>query len=499
MGNEFTFSHWIAIGVGAVSVFLFVLIAYAHGSGLRTSTDFLFAGRTLTKERLANNLSATATSLAGLLLFFFLQTPIYGWITLLVIILVITGQWLFLAVLKDTDPSPEQTGSIYRFIRHSTGSPSLAFCANIVVVLNFLLILFIELIIGATIFAYLIPGLTNAKLLGMIIVSSFVLIYVILGGFRTVAYSDSWQWWLLTIGIITTFLLVAVAFGYSGGSTSQITAVFHTPTSSIAIWGTFLINAIIVNLALPTSQISSWQRFAAAKNKEEFIGGIWRALLRREWWVWLLAILLAAIVYGWKGPIGSIEDVFDTVIKVGIIGSVIVFPLLFVGLLSALVSTADSMLISLMLGTEDFIEHVLVKKQSTSDSISRNPRFTMPSSIRLRFLIIGSIAVGVTIILFIVIEAGKGTLGQTIIQLMFAGYGQGILIFPILWYALRVWKGGMNVKYSIVIYSLVIGWIVLWVTSFIAIRNENLILSHLAAIFGIAIVWAGVHASTKRA
>lgn len=78
-----------------------------------------------------------------------------------------------------------------------------------------------------------------------------------------------------------------------------------------------------------------------------------------------------------------------------------------------------------------------------------------------------------------------------IIQLMFAGYGQAILLFPIIWYVIKPGDvaGPLNEKW--VIGSLVIGLSALWIFSIVGIVRGMLPMTHLAAIVGIIITWFG--------
>jgi len=492
--RELTPSHWIALFGGALSIILFIVVAYAERSSVRSTSDFLFAGSSLTKRTLANNLAATATSFAGVLLFFFTQTPLFGWIVLAVIVFATGGQAVFLSLVKRVDPSPSQTGSIYRFLLWRVGSPRLAAVANIIVVMNFLIILLIELVIGAGLFAYFTPWLENARLWGMIFFGLLVLSYVIVGGFKTVTFSDTWQFWLYATGLSLAFILVLISFGNSGHGYAEALKVFKTPNLPPIIWLAFLLNVIVVNLTLPSSQISSWQRFASSKNKDEFTKGVWHALKYRFWWVWLIAILLAALTAVRHGPIREMGDIFNSIRNLGFLGSLIVFPLLFVGLLAALVSTADSMFISLLLGIEDF------RAGASADKAHDVDQRPIP---RLRFLLYGLVALVLAFVLFRLLQAlGTDIWAQRVVQLMFVGYGQAILLFPILWCASRspINSTQFNAKEGII--GLILAVLVLWIVSICGIVIDwkySPVLTYSGPVVALLIAWLGVRSGTKKA
>lgn len=515
MTNINMVSNLIAVCVGIFTLLIFIVIAYSHGRRIKDTKDFLFAGQTLNERGVASNLAATASSLAGVLFFFLIQTPAYGWVTLLVIIFVGLGHLLFLRSVKDLKPSPENTGSVFRFIRWRTESFRLASLANILVVFTYLIILLIELVIGATIFAYFLPWLPSAEILGLIILSILVMIYVNIGGFKTVTYSDSWQWGLMTVGLVLTFLLVLSSYFYTSDSISKslidIFVVFKTPTGSLLVLGTFVINLIVVNLTLPLCQIGSWQRFASSISYKKFKKGIWKGLNKRFWWVWTLVVMLAAVISAWKGQVGGLNDIFSIIQNLGYLGNLIVFPLLFVGLMAALVSTADSMLISLLLGVDDiYINSKKAKKEKEGklnrknkgsdanvDKDLKNYKIENVFS-RGRYWIISIIILLFSVVIYQILNSTPGPLSYKIIGLMFAGYGQIILLFPILWYSINFPERFQNINYKIVVSTFILSWLVIWTLSIKGIFQEQLYLSHISAVVGIIISWTGLHIGTMK-
>ncbi len=486
----------VLAAVGAlVTLLLFVAIAYVQGDPHR----FFFAARSLERGRISTNMSATATSLAGLLIFFLIQTPTYGWVTIVVLLFILFGYIIFLKIVQKINPLPSQTGSIYRFIYWRTKSNEIAFFADLIVILNFIVIFVIEVAIGASIFTYFVPELKNAVLYAAIGICIFVLWYVLKGGFNAVTHSDTWQYWLVVVGIGLTIILIFIGYNLADKSINDFFKVFKSPQGSKWIVYTFLLNAFFVNLTLPTTQVTSWQRFSSAQDKKEWRSGYLTGLCFRFWPIILAAIIISALVFSWKGPIQGFGGIFDLLRESGIIGGLLVFPLCFVGLLAALISTADSMLISIMLAFEDL-------KYSRSEAKSGKPISedidVDKMSIKLRLFLIGASVAVVSILATFILQSAGEDLYMKIVQLMFAGYGQAILLFPIMWILSRSEKSKLSNTPTIV--GLSLGFVALWSISLYGILAdkpiffEKLIWTHIAAPIALIISSIGVFLASRK-
>lgn len=482
------FSMVVATAGALVTLVLFVALAYAQGD----VRNFFFAGRSLDRGRVATNLAATATSLAGVLIFFLLQTPIYGWVVLVVLIFILSGYLTFLRAVHKVDPAPAETGSIYRFLYSRTRSNDISMVANAIVLMNFVVIFVIELAIGASIFAYLTGLMGTVVPYAAAAVGLFVLWYVLRGGFAAVTYSDTWQYWLVVIGVGLAFVLIVVTYILDDGTVSAVTTVFSNPRGSKWVVGSFLVNAVLVNIALPTTQITSWQRFSSAPSKKEWRKGYINGLLIRFWPLLLAAILISAVVFSSSGPISGFDTIFDLLRNAGILGALLVFPLFFVGLLAALVSTADSMLISIMLAYEDwrFGRSVTPGESALPEDVDAEE-----PHVRYRLLAVGAVVVAGSVFATWLLQSAGGNLYLKLVQLMFAGYGQAILLFPLIW---------LSARYEVQRYTawpaiagLIVGFIVLWSLSLYGILAqetaivERLVWTHLAAPLALAAAAGG--------
>ena len=348
-----TFPLLTAIVLVVVAFIIFGTLAFSNRSALNTTTEFLFANRSLKRSRISNNLAATSVSLAGLLLFIFSQTAFFGWLMIVVLLFILAGQYLMIVLTNNVDPDPDQNGSIYRLLLHKTDSRRIAAWSNIIVVLIFFTILMIEIIIGASIFTYFAPQFDFAIYIGLFSISIIVVGYVLIGGFNVVSLSDTFQFWMFLVGLLLAFIVSILFFSVSEKSVTDLLANISTIQLPKTIAATFVLNIIVVNLTLPISQNSTWQRFASSSDRAQFVSGtkdgIWKVFV-----VVAAAIGIAVVILTTIGSVNSVNDIFDAVRNMGAIGNYFVFPLLFVGLVAALISTADSMLISLMLSLDDF-------------------------------------------------------------------------------------------------------------------------------------------------
>ncbi|MCH8151390.1 MAG: hypothetical protein IH830_03340 [Planctomycetes bacterium] len=459
-------------------------------------------------------MAATATSLAGAIFFFLNATPLFGWLMLLVPIVNVAGVLLFLWVVRAEEPDPENTGSIFRFLLHRTRDRRIAQHCNYIVVLNFVTVFVIEIVIGAQIFSYFFAGMESvqeaARLIGAALLSGVVLWYVWKGGFAAVSQTDNWQFNLVIGGFVLTLGVLAYRWIDGGAQMHALVDVFAQPKIEASFQRSFLINLLIINLFLPVTQISTWQRFSAGKRKDVvkgFLDGLWKNLLP----LWYVVIALAAILYLTTGESGF-EALFNSLRDGHALSALLVFPLLFVALAAALLSTADSMLIAIMLAVEDARHgaeaedgvdelHANGNGGAPDDTASGDPTdddtqqdlvgnvadtaaHSMPSSRNV--IVTGISVVVVALVAAFVVSISSADFEQTVTQLLFAGYGMPCLLFPIV--VSRWGKSGRQRRSAVVIVGLWGGMVVLWAGSIYGLASGDFRGTHLGPVVGIAVV-----------
>jgi hypothetical protein len=102
------------------------------------------------------------------------------------------------------------------------------------------------------------------------------------------------------------------------------------------------------------------------------------------------------------------------------------------------------------------------------------------------------------ILLFLLIQKAKGDWAQKIVQLMFAGYGQGVLLFPIIVAASRLGDDRRRLRAIPTVVGLIIGFVILWVISVLGILTNDLVKSQIAILIAIVPVATGVFIAFKR-
>ena len=490
MGAEEHYTLVIAAIAALVTIGYFVAIAYLYP----TTDDFFYADRKLDALQIRANVAATATSLAGALFFFLNQTPVFGWLMLLVPVMNVLGIILFLRIVKGKRTSRILTGSIFRFVYASTQSIAIARVTNLIVLITFVTIFLIEVVLGARIFAYFVPFMPYAVEIAIVIICALVIWYVIVGGFVAVANTDRWQLWLVNTGIIAAGLFLAFYYFEISANDKNLISNFQHPTLPPSLQWTFFINLVFINLFLPASQISTWQRYSSAPeeiSRKAFYKSIWQRILP----LWFGVIICSAMLASIQEATPNFTVLFDFLRKSGFFAAAIVFPVLFVGLLAALLSTADSMMISIMLAVEDEKKkHVLCEaiNAELEGSQGQSDLYQLTKPRRSDVLLTGCLVVAGTIAVDLWLVARPDTEGL-IVGLLFAGYGMPCLLFPVILGA--AYSKGHLPNEHLVVAGLIVGLVVLWIGGLIGLLVGDARGSHLGPVGGIAVVSVAVCAA----
>ena len=431
-------ANQIAIMGIVLVLIIFAAVAFFNARILKNKDDFLFA-ENISSDNIAVNISATFSSLAGPFFFFMLQAPNFGYMLIVLLVLQWLGHKYFLKLVEGLSIDSEHTGSIYRLIRHLSGSQKIADAANVIVAINTFFLLSIELILGSAVFAYFAVNIPDASFIGFIALAVITIFYIISGGFRLVFLTDKWQFTLVAGGIflalVSVFYSLSNKIGISG-SLNAIVDLLQNPLLPGMLLFSFFLNSLATTFTQACVQVSSWQRIASADSYPDIKKGVEKAINRQFLLVWFAAIVIGAISLKLGDSINSVGDIANLIKGTGLIGEFVVFPLLFIGLVAALMSTADSHLISLMLSLDDF----------TGNMFERSFFKKINGGVQLWF---GTIAllIGVALVTeYIWFDGLESDWKQKITQLMFAGYGQAGLLFPIIYSVIRVSSESQDLK-----------------------------------------------------
>jgi len=486
-----TFSLLLAALGTALTLGLFALIGYLYGD----RAHIFFANRSLKSPQIRANAAATSTSLAGALLFFFTTTPAFGWIILLVPIFSALGIYLFIELAKPFEPSPTETGSILRLLHWHTDSPYISRAANLVVLVNIAFIFVIEVVIGAQIFDYFAPQYPFSKIVAILLMCSVITFYVIIGGFAAVSHSDLWQLGLVMIALFLTFLTLGILFVDSNHTAGELLSVFENPKFPVEFQVSFLVNLVFVNVALPITQVSTWQRYSSAVSQQEAFQGLKTAIKWRMLPIWFGAITCSALYYVIKGDAPTFPLLFDMLRTSGAWGALIVFPVLFVGLVAALISTADSLMIAVMLAADDARRKLTDRQEQPEQKfeweISAHSGLSVEYLSRVAIVLV-LVAIAIQLLLQL-----SPAVERTIVQLLFAGYGLSLVILPVIVFSCLWPKIALNDRP--VVYGMWVGFFILGASAIYGIWTGNYLGTHLGPVAGAFAAAVGVHLGVRGA
>ncbi len=398
----------IALGGSVLVVLIFVFIAN-YQSGKQSK---YFSDRNLGERDIRQSVGASATSLAGVLLFFFNQTSVFHYLVVIVLIFSVAGIFAFLWVIKDIEPDPRNTGSLGRFIDHKTGSSEISKSLNIIILVQLLFIIIIEVVLGAKIFSYFSGYKVDMYILAIIFLAGFTCYYVIKGGLSAVIYTDGMQVKMIVIGLILagSFIIINTS---SGSWETTLTSFITLPKLPKDLIVLFIVNIIVINTLLQITNPMNWQRFSAAKSRYDIMKGFANASLFNILPIWTFAIVLAVLM----GPYGAknFSGIFDLLRGGNIFTISVAFPIFFIGLVAALLSSIDSIFISILLHYDQSIKKEVV---DTTLHVNKN-----------RAILFTAVVVGGSVLLYYILS-NAGSIEQQIVNTLFICYGLISLIAP---------------------------------------------------------------------
>jgi len=336
----------LALGGFAFSCAVFFYLAASERSEAIQVEDYFLAKHSVDATRFSHTFVAASTSFATVILFFIATESIYGLTLLLCGLSYYLGQLAFIYWMKSSKIDTGELSTNAMFLLVKTGHKSLARAMSLLTIISFLMILFIELYVGSVIIKYYLPGaagLTGA--LPFLLLGIIVFGYVRLGGLTTVIHTDSWQ---LRLMVLAACAFVAFALVVSPAGEAYALSNAFTVRASPMVLLLFYGWIFLLNFTLPFTQVSSWQRIAAARS----IGEAWKGVLKGApsfLVVWWLPVVALALLRAKGYEIGSIDSLFEVLRSGGSLAEAILYPMVFVGFTAALFSTADSALIALQL------------------------------------------------------------------------------------------------------------------------------------------------------
>lgn len=398
---------------------LYFAAAYREQKNIVDIRDFFPLKRSISTGEYRSTTIAAGMSLATVIIAFINLAPMMG-ITLFVSVISYSVSFLLLYFCTNRimEANPEND-TIQAYLGKSYGSPSVKYIALFFSLIGYVSIFSMELLVGVTVLQ---PFLGEKVLAFALIYLVFIIVYSLMSGYRAIIATDRWQLRFIIIGLFSLFVLAIVH--------TQRTPDINIPMilSSMAntwipAWP-FIIGIIVMNLPAPISDAGTWQRLCSTKD----IHSAKRGLLQiAPFFAVLWAFLVLFACYYWQvaaahGFDAMQEPLINYIMKVfatsGTFFTILLF-LFVLGLFSAMISTADSLLI--------------VAGQIVSiDIMKLSPDSSDPQPVIRK----ARLAMAMIAILSFIIFAGLNFLQFDVVQLVFAIYGAQLAMFPAVFFSL---------------------------------------------------------------
>ncbi len=266
---------FVVLGAALTGVLLliYVRIAVQDFAAVRSVDDFFVYRRRLDARGVFSTFYASGMSLATVFIAFMQLAPDLGLALLWAVLFYSAGHLLLWLLIPRIKTMIDRGETIHTFLGQRYASPAMRRAGSVATVVGFVGVFATELIVGTYIFESLFgPG--SSYWAALVLFTSILLTYALLGGFRSVVRTDMIQ--SLAI-LFVTGLLVLVAFSVGGPVTGL--GSFDEASGILALPWLLLLNFFLINVLFPLIDMSAWQRVAAAVGPEAARAGVLPAAL----------------------------------------------------------------------------------------------------------------------------------------------------------------------------------------------------------------------------
>ena len=302
----------------------------------------ILASKSVSSWKIAMSTAATYSAFATVLFWLVTLGGNHSWMLFLIPVCLYCGNFLFVDMVGRFSIPLGTHPTIGGFVRDNSTCKPLHYVLDWVVVVFTFSAVLVELVIGSSILAAMVPRLPHAQLMIFIFITVVVLAYVIIGGIRAVIDTDAWQFWLATAGAL---LLAIHAFVFVSPDPGM-TQFFYPPRVTVPGLAAFTLSVLTVQFLGPLCKLHNWHRLATARNGEDALWGQHKgAILGAILWT-LMVIAALALNARTAGQV-TFAGIFDDMKSHGGVGAYLFYPVVFVGLVAAMISTADSAMAAL--------------------------------------------------------------------------------------------------------------------------------------------------------
>ncbi len=442
----------IAIAATLLSLAGVITVGLVVGRGVKSSGDLLPTTRggeaaILSEAELAAATLSTTISLATVVMAYFELAPYLGLWLLWTVVTTAAG----LLVVRGMAPTirtrlesyDDRIPSLHEFIGTEYGSPSARRVAAIATVAGALGAYAVELIVGSKLFAALVPDAPAWAL--PIVFAGVALTYTSAGGFRAVVVTDRIQMWAIWLFLFTLGGFYVVSLEADPARLSLI-----PPGGADLSWRAglipFLIGILAINVPTYVADMGMWQRIASLRDPKQLERGLAKSAtgVAASWSLLVgLAVLAPAIA---KVPEGTdqLGGLLRSLVSSQVhFGATVLF-LAIIGLFSAMMSTASTLLVS--------ASHALQE-----DVLTGSPHHLGAVPLSRSRAVLASSAAGSLIIVL-----GLSLAGFSVADLVFAVYGSQLALTPAVFLALQSRAVARQVAPSAVTLSILLGFVAGW-------------------------------------
>lgn len=460
-----------------IVVFCFLYFLYLGVRNRRfsnTNVGYFRANGAINAKGLGDTIAAAGLSNAAVALAYVTLAPVYGLLMFLAICANVASIFLTRYVVVVSKIEIGEITTIGNLARERVNSKRLAILCEAITSLGFLSALLVEMIIGAVLFQAAFPDLPFAEYLGFLIVSLVVLSYIAMGGLATTIGSDSWQLRLILVGALSLLVTSVTVLDAPAEITRSIgsSAVFGAAKFYDVIG--WLTVTFILSFFAPIGQLSNWQRLSSTK-KVDRRAGLNRGIVLM--FILYLIFFSAGQLFYFSGfTVQGWGDVFRQMEDFGGLFSQVLFPMLFVGLVAAVISTADTNALAIVFS----LFSNRVKTRAESEPLDRRLVLQCVSGI-----------FAVLLLFFLAYQWLEDS--NTLLAVIFVFFGLHVLLAPLV-YCLLTRSGGF--REPIFFYGIAVALLVVLLFGAIAVVTNTLPFTYLGNTLGFVIAssaaWIGI-------
>ncbi|GEM_PF-4574550 len=305
----------------------------------------------------------------------------------------------------------------------------------------FLLQVAAEVVVGiAVLKAFIGPEISITYL--SIVVGTIFIIYSLIGGLPSVLVTDNLQYRLVLLSLFAIFLIAI----NEGGATGYNHLLESLPTflPSGTNW-IIVLSLLALNFPLLFTDMSVWQRISASKSVKEAKEGskkfFWSLLF------WMSAIVIFGTAF--SSSFTDVDTVRPAIRMISFFSDSIAYPFLITGFIAALLSTADTFLISSVqtIIADWKYREALKSVNYNSSNLDENTHKRMIKDSRIGTLVFGIVSVAIGILTWFYL--GK------LLELLFVIFGIQTSLAPAVLYSL--FKKEAHIAKQASFYSILVG------------------------------------------